>query len=130
VTARACKGSVVLERGFQDAVVDLARLNGWRTAHFRPALTQKGWRTPVAADGAGFPDLILARGPRLVVAELKRESGKTSGEQDQWLDAFAAVAAMNPLVEVHVWRPSDWDTIAATLSRSGSGRRADGQPAG
>jgi hypothetical protein len=28
VTARACKGSVVLERGFQDAVVDLARLNG------------------------------------------------------------------------------------------------------
>jgi hypothetical protein len=44
---------------------------GWRAAHFRPARTAKGWRTPVAADGAGFPDLVLVRRTRIVAAELK-----------------------------------------------------------
>ena len=45
------------ERELQDAVIQLARLLGWRVAHFRPAMTTRGWRTPVSADGAGFPDL-------------------------------------------------------------------------
>jgi hypothetical protein len=60
------------ERDFQRAVVELARLMGWRVHHTRPALTQRGrWLTPIQGD-AGFPDLVLCRPPRLVLAELKR----------------------------------------------------------
>lgn len=36
----------VTEAQFQAAVVDLARLAGWRVAHFRPARTSHGWATP------------------------------------------------------------------------------------
>ncbi len=85
-----------------DAVVDLGHLFGWRAAHFRPARTAHGWRTPVAADGAGWPDLTLVRGDRLVFAELKSERGKTTTEQTEWLEHLDKVA------EVHVWRPGDW----------------------
>jgi hypothetical protein len=67
-----------LERDFQTAVIDLAHLAGWTLAHFRPAQTRHGWRTPVAGDGQGFPDLILTKGPRLVIAELKTQKGKLS----------------------------------------------------
>jgi hypothetical protein len=49
------------EREFQRQVIDLARLLGWRCAHFRPGRTARGWRTPVQADGAGFPDLQPVR---------------------------------------------------------------------
>ena len=63
------------EREFQRAVVELARLMGWRVHHTRPALTRAGeWRTPIQGD-AGFPDLVLCRPPRLILAELKRNAG-------------------------------------------------------
>lgn len=40
-------------------VLDLCRLLGLRTAHFRPAQTAHGWRTPVSGDGQGWPDLVI-----------------------------------------------------------------------
>jgi hypothetical protein len=55
---------------------------------------------------SGFPDVIAARPPRLVVAELKREMEKPTAAQERWLDAYRAV----PGVEVFVFRPSDWRT--------------------
>lgn len=88
------------ERELQSAVIECARLLGWRVAHFRPAETSKGWRTPVEADGAGFPDLVMARRGRLLFVELKSEKGKLRPEQVAWLDA------LNPLA--FVWRPADW----------------------
>ena len=83
---------------------------GWKRAHFRPARTAHGWRTPVAADGAGFPDLILVRGDRLLAAELKTESGTLTPAQSEWLEALAAAG-----METFVWRPDDWDAIAKVL---------------
>jgi VRR-NUC domain len=100
----------VSERDFQAAVVEAARLLGWRVAHFRPARTAQGWRTPVQADGAGFPDLIAVRGPRLIAAELKSERGKLRPEQAQWLEAFQAAGA-----EARIWRPDDWAAIEERL---------------
>jgi hypothetical protein len=100
------------EAGFQRAVIDLARLMGFRVAHFRAAQTGKGWRTPVQADGAGFPDLLMVRGGRVIAAELKAERGRVSDEQLAWLDALAAAG-----VEVAVWRPRDWGRVVATLAR-------------
>lgn len=93
----------VTERELQTAVIECARLLGWRVAHFRPALTARGWRTPVEGDGAGFPDLVLARPGRLIFAELKSERGRVSDEQNAWLDALAT-----PGVVRAVWFPRDW----------------------
>ena len=52
-------------------VLETAALFGWRTAHFRPAMTTHGWRTAVSGDGKGFPDLVLVRGHRLLAIELE-----------------------------------------------------------
>ena len=59
----------------------------------------------------GYPDLTLIRPPRLLFAELKRETGKTSTHQDRWL----ALLRECPGVETYLWRPSDLDAIAAVL---------------
>lgn len=64
----------ISEKAWQSQVLDLARIFGWTVAHFRPAQTSKGWRTPVAADGAGFPDLLLVR-DRVLYVELKAAKG-------------------------------------------------------
>lgn len=100
------------ERDFQRAVIDLARRTGWRVHHTRPALTQRGrWLTPVQGD-VGFPDLVLCRPPRLIVAELKRVGGRLTTAQRGWLDALGQCAG----VECYLWRPEDWDAIVAILA--------------
>lgn len=101
----------ITENEWQKNVIDLAHLFGWQVAHFRPAQTTKGWRTPVAADGAGWPDLVLVR-DRILAVELKREKGKVAAAQQEWLDALQAAGA-----EVHVWKPSDLEQVAETLRR-------------
>lgn len=99
------------ESAFQQQILALAARLGWRTAHFRPAQNRRGdWRTPVAGDGKGFPDTVLLRGERIVVAELKSERGRVSKEQRAWLDAWGETSA-----EVHVWKPSMWDAIVEVL---------------
>ena len=99
------------EADFLRQVIELAHLLGWRVAHFRPALTARGWRTPVQGDGAGFPDLILVRRERAIAAELKREiGGHVSDDQRLWLAALDAAG-----LETAVWRPSDFDRIAEEL---------------
>lgn len=91
------------EAELQSAVIELARLLGYRVAHFRAAQTAKGWRTPVEADGKGFPDLVLVRRPaRLIFVELKGERGRTSPEQREWLEL------LSPAAEVYTWTPVDW----------------------
>jgi hypothetical protein len=97
------------EAEFLRMVLELARLLGWRVAHFRPGRTLHGWRTPCSADAAGFPDLLLARGPVLLVAELKT-SGHVTPEQRAWLEAFRAAG-----VPAYLWRPRDWASIEDVL---------------
>jgi len=103
----------VTEAELLDAVIELAHLFGWRVAHFRPARTARGWRTPVAADGAGWPDLTLVR-ERVVFAELKAERGTLSVDQLDWLRVLGQAGG-----EHHVWRPEDWTRgeIEAVLRR-------------
>jgi hypothetical protein len=101
------------ERDFQRAVIDLARLTGWRVHHTRPALTRRGrWLTPIQGD-AGFPDLVLVRAGRVIFAELKRVGGKPTAEQQAWLEALQACAG----VEVYLWTPDDWEAIIDALQR-------------
>lgn len=101
------------EAQFLDQIIDLARLYGWRIAHFRAARTKYGWATPVAGDGKGFPDTVLVKkGFPTIFAEIKREKGKLSPEQEEWLEALRG----NPGVMACVWRPSDFEAIQDILS--------------
>lgn len=111
------------EADFQTYVIDLAHLYKWRVAHFRTARTEKGWRTPVSADGKGFPDLVLVR-DRVIYAELKSDSGRLSSEQEAWLEDLAAAGA-----ETYVWRPSDRTAVEAALRWRGRDVGTPGMPA-
>lgn len=97
------------ERELQDAVIELAKLLGWKAAHFRPARTGKGWRTPMQGD-PGFPDVVLAREGRVLFLELKAERGKLSFSQEQWLEALACECDDRPCPHpgVLVIRPENW----------------------
>lgn len=91
------------ERELLDSVVELARYRRWLVHHCRPALSKAGRYTTPIQGGKGFPDLILVRGRRVVVAELKSQKGKVAPEQTAWLGAFDKAGC-----DVYTWRPSDW----------------------
>lgn len=102
----------ISEAQFQRQVLQLAKLCGWRTAHFRPGLDRRGnWQTAVAGDGAGFPDLVLVR-ERVLFVELKTDTGRLTPDQEAWRQAAQAAGATH-----HVWRPRDWPAIESTLQR-------------
>lgn len=106
----------VRERDFQDAVIQLAKLNNWMVHHQRPARTKDGsWRTAVQGD-AGWPDLILVRDGRMIIAELKSEKGKLTPGQEDWLRAIDDVKlASGGAVQWAIWRPSHWPEIERWL---------------
>lgn len=84
-----------------------ARTAGWLCAHFRPAQTQRGrWITPMAGD-KGFPDLVLAKHGRLLLAELKTDKGRPSREQEAWLAALGSHGRL--------WRPAQWGEVQHEL---------------
>jgi VRR-NUC domain len=89
------------ERGFQEAVVALARLTGWLVYH-----TYDSRRS-----AAGFPDLVLVRGSELVVRELKVDGGRVSPAQRRWLDALGGVET----ITAGLWTPADWSTVERML---------------
>ncbi len=91
------------EHELELAVVEVARLLRWRVAHFRAARSGRGWRTPVAYDAQGWPDLTLVGHGRLLVRELKVGRGEPTPEQAEWLAALRAAG-----VDAGVWREADW----------------------
>lgn len=95
------------ENDFKRRVIDTAMLYGWRVCHFRPARTRRGWATPIEGH-AGMPDLVLAKGGRVLLVELKSDTGRVEPEQRKWLDASGA----NGLL----WAPRDWPQALAILS--------------
>ena len=93
------------EAQFTTKIIDRARARGWLVHHGRPARMRDGqWRTPVQGD-PGFPDLVMAKGGRLVIAELKTQTGRLRPDQVLWLTAVGVV----------VWRPEDWPAICSLL---------------
>jgi hypothetical protein len=106
------------EEAFQQQIIDLAHLHGWRVAHFRTVRIQRKdgsvyYATPVQADGEGFPDLILLKYCDCIIAEVKADKGKLSYSQKHWLSKWDDI----PKVSVYVWRPRDWPEIEKRLSR-------------
>jgi len=105
-------GFQISEDTFQNNFIDLARTLGYKVAHFRPARTEKGWRTAVSGDGAGFVDCVIAKPGRTIFAELKSESGKLSEAQAAWILLLQSGGG-----EVYVWKPSDWNEMVRILQR-------------
>lgn len=123
--AQAVDWPKVTEAQFQRQVLQLAKLTGWRTAHFRPGMDRRGnWQTAVAGDGAGFPDLVLVRETVLFV-ELKVNGNTLAPDQIAWRDALRAAGA-----NWHHWTPDDWPAIEQTLKRQAphEARLGEGTP--
>lgn len=107
-SGRRLQGSLNVERAITEqewmgTVLDAARLFGWSVYHTYDSRKSQ----------PGFPDLILVRGPRMLVIELKTERGKVRPEQVDWLARLAEVRE----VTVMVARPSQWDAVLAQLRR-------------
>ena len=92
------------EAEFQQAIIEYAQARGWLVHAERTARSDKGWRTPVQGD-PGFPDLVLARREKVVIAELKTQKGVLKPNQRRWVWA----------TDCYVWRPSDWPQIEEVL---------------
>lgn len=87
------------EAEFLAAVRQLARYCGWRRIYH----THDSRRSE-----PGFPDLVLLHPgqKRIVFAELKTATGKTSAAQEEWIADLAAAGA-----EVYLWRPADLQAV-------------------
>ena len=114
--AREVRDKALTEAQWATTVEGLLDAYGWRWCHFRPARTERGWRTAISGK-KGFPDYAAARdslgyfGPaRFILLELKSESGRMSPEQQEWHDMLKAAGA-----EVIVARPSDYERLVEVL---------------
>jgi hypothetical protein len=86
--------------------VALANLHGWMCVHFRPARTDKGWRTLIQGD-IGFVDCVFARDGVVLFVELKSEKGRPGPGQEDWAYHLGA--------GYRLWRPSSLEALKAEL---------------
>lgn len=93
--------TTITEKDFRQQVLEAAQLLGWQSY-----FTWNSLHSP-----SGFPDLVLCRPPRIIFAELKKENGKVSPSQEEWILALGRCTG----VESYLWRPSDIDTILEKL---------------
>ena len=106
------------ETELTDAVIEMASLFGWLCHHDRPAQNRRGdWATHMQGD-VGFVDLVLARGGRLLLPELKTEKGRLSDEQAAWGRAIGEGTH-----SYHLWRPENWVNGDIERVLRGSGPR-------
>lgn len=127
------------EKGFTEAVLQYARVNGWLCAHFNDSRRQVRPGVFVGdKDAAGFPDLCMTRTTRkagtwnvsearILFVELKVGKNRTTEKQDEWLSALnSAGARMGSTyqagqcragVQVFVWTPEDWTEIERELGK-------------
>lgn len=109
------RASVEAGQAFHRQVVELAHLYGWTVAHFRTVRLYPTGRhaTPVAEDGAGFPDLLLVHecglGP--LYRELKAGAGRLEPDQLRWSRLLLGAGA-----DWSLWRDNLWDVIRAEIS--------------
>lgn len=100
------KGVPQTEKQFQEAVIELAKLNGWMVYHTHDSRRSE----------PGFPDLVLVKNGFVIFAELKTEKGRVSEAQEKWLRNLGSGEGC---FSVFLWRPKMWDGIARTLARRG-----------
>jgi hypothetical protein len=92
----------------QRAIIDLANLHRWVCAHFASVLVTRkdgsaSWRTPVVAQGKGFPDIFAVRGPDAIAVEVKGDGDRLRDEQTEWLQRLETAG-----ISTFVWTPRSW----------------------
>lgn len=114
LTPQQIKDRAILEKDFRAQVDELAEILGFGWMHVDPLRAAGGiWKTPTHGSlGKGWLDSVYIHRltGRTLWVEFKRELGKTSPDQERVI-AFLKGAGL----EVYVWRPSDWDSIAEIL---------------
>lgn len=90
----------VTEAQFQDQVRQVALWLQWAFYHTHDS----------RKSDEDFPDCIMVRPPRLIVAELKVDGKDATPGQQWWLDLFARAGA-----ETYVWHPSEIGKIMEIL---------------
>ena len=92
----------ITEKAWASQVKQLAKTFGWTV--YSTFLSK--WSIK------GYPDLTMVHpGQRRVIfAELKRENGKTTPAQDEWLQLLRDAGQ-----EVFIWRPSQFEEAARVL---------------
>lgn len=93
-------------------IVVYAHLKSWRVVFFRAGRTKDGWRTPVGADGKGFPDLFLVGTGinefQFRFWEVKIPPDKLRPEQREWLELVGG-NVVNPFDD------ASWEFIRESL---------------
>jgi hypothetical protein len=89
------------EKQLQDALIGAAKATGWLVYHVFDSRRS----TP------GFPDLVLLKGKRCMVLELKTAKGRVRPEQRAWLAAFTWAG-----IDARLVRPDDLETVLQELS--------------
>lgn len=101
----------VTETEFQQQIVELAELLGWRVMHVRRSITGRegGWTT--ATSVVGWPDLVLwHRSHGILFRELKSNRGKLTSDQHDVLMSLRDAGG-----DAEVWRPVHWPMIESQL---------------
>ena len=120
---------MLLERDFQAAILDYARLLGWRAYH----VSDVRGKLRGGLDAEGFPDLLLVKdfhpaSNLLIAAELKCRKRTTTPEQREWLRYFDGVHGavgvlwrptpaplQEPWMRVETWEGDDFGDIGSRL---------------
>lgn len=89
-------------KALQKSVIDMAHLYHWHAVHNPTVQTPQGWRTALAADSKGFPDLLLFR-ERIVAIEIKGDGDSLKPDQLEWRDRIQRAG-----IEWYDVRPADW----------------------
>ena len=92
----------VSERDFQKNVWGFAKRRKWLCYHTHNS----------RGSVAGFPDLVLVRGDRVVFAELKVGRNKRTQQQEVWATALNAVGGN---CEYYCWSPEDMGDVMYIL---------------
>lgn len=98
-------------KDLQKGVIELAHTFHWHVVHNPTVETKQGWRTALAADAKGFPDLLLFR--EVVIAiEVKGDGDRMKPEQMEWRDRMLRAGIAH-----YVVRPADWpDNVKGILA--------------
>jgi hypothetical protein len=95
MTGTSFAARAMTEAQLQDSVTALAQLYGWRVFHDQDS----------RRNAPGLPDLVMVGHGRLILAELKTETGRLRPAQREWMRELQAVTRPP---ETFLWRPSSW----------------------
>jgi hypothetical protein len=98
--ARRSPLKAMSEEELQAEVKKYALMFGWSYYHTRDS----------RGSDEGFPDTVMLRKRRQVIAELKKEGEKPTPGQMEWMQRFGECGA-----ECYVWRPTDLQEIVKVL---------------